>query len=121
MIVDANVVVSAALGRSLPLVLAIADRDETLLIPEQQMREARLVTATQVERRGHDPHAAFAWAEALLLEVPTELYEGYEIEARTRLGRGGQKDWPLLALALASGDEVWSNDVDLFGTGIVVL
>lgn len=47
-------------------------------------------------------------------------YVDLELEARGRLQPAGQKDWPLVALALASGDQVWSNDVDLFGTGIAV-
>lgn len=119
MIVDANVIVSASLGRSMPLVDALLAQGETLMVPEAQMREATLVTATLATRRHADPGAALGWTSALLT-IPADLYHAYEGEARDRLHRGGQKDWPLVALALASGEDIWSNDVDLFGTGIAV-
>jgi len=119
MIVDANVVVSASLGGSLPFVLSIIDAMGALMIPEHQMREARLVTATKAPNRGRDPMLAFRWAETTLLPIPASWYAGLEDDARARLWPAGQKDWPLVALALASGDAVWTNDTDLFGTGIV--
>lgn len=98
----------------------VADDGDLLLIPDAQMREARLVTTERAISRDLDPIAAFAWADAALLPIPSEMYGHHEVEARARLQPGGQKDWPLVALALASGEAIWSNDVDLFGTGIVV-
>ncbi|WP_174287026.1 PIN domain-containing protein [Sphingomonas bacterium] len=120
MIVDANVVISASLGQSRPLLQYLADRGHTLLIPFAQMREARLVTAAQAVKVGRDGADLFGWAEELLFTIPAEQYVGLEDEARGRLQRGGEKDWPLVALALASGDAIWSNDRDLFGVGVVV-
>lgn len=120
MIVDANVIVSASLGKSQPLVLSIAQRHGMLLIPEQQFREARLVTEARLATLGIDDATAFGWTENVVLPIPNDWYDDGEAEARARLRPAGQKDWPLIALALASGDAVWSNDDDLFGTGIVV-
>lgn len=119
MIVDANVVVSASLGRSLTLVMSIVENEGTLLVPEHQMREAKLVTTSHALRSGRDPAVLLGWIDTALVAVPADLYEGYEAEARARLQHSGQKDWPLVALALASREAVWSNDVDLFGTGVV--
>jgi len=120
MIVDANVIVSASLGRSQSLVWTVLDDHGLLMIPEAQHREARLVTASRAERLTLDPRHAFGWTGSVLSPIPHHIYDGFEAEARARLRPAGQKDWPLVALALASGDAVWSNDVDLFGTGIVV-
>lgn len=120
MIVDADPIVSACLGRSQPLFVALIAAGEDLYVPEHQMREAWLVTRREALRHGRDPDALLAWTQQALTPVPTEFYIGFEQEACDRLGEAGRKDWPLVALALASGEPVWSNDVDLFGTGIVV-
>jgi len=120
MIVDANPIVSACVGASKPLFQALIASGRDLFVPEHQLREARLVTVRLSESRKVDLQAALAWMDDTLIAVPDLAYAGYEDEARARLSSAGQKDWPLVALALASGDAVWSNDVDLFGTGIIV-
>jgi predicted nucleic acid-binding protein len=120
MIVDANVVVSALLGRSLPLLQAVLDRGIVLVTPEQQMREIALVTATRAAERGVDPAVALTWATRALLVIPSEFYGSSEAAARMRLSPAGQKDWPLVALAITSRDDIWSHDTHLFGAGIAV-
>lgn len=120
MIVDANPIVTACLGRSKSLVQALLAGGADLFMPAPQMRETRLVTTSQAIRRSLDPPSVLAWIQDAIIVVPPQVYGGHEAEARGRLQPGDQKDWPLIALALASGEEVWSNDVDLFGTGITV-
>ena len=120
MIVDANVVVSATLGRSHALLLAIFDHGIALWIPAHQFREVKLVVTRIALQRGLDHRKLLHWVDAIIIPIPVDLYAGFETDARARLGTGGQKDWPLLALALASGQEIWSNDVDLFGIGVAV-
>lgn len=120
MIVDANPIVSACLGKSQPLFDMLVAAGAELYVPEHQMREAWLVTDREARRRDRDSAALFAWTAGTLTTVPAEVYVAFEADARARLRSEPRKDWSLIALALASGEEVWSNDVDLFGTGIVV-
>lgn len=120
MIVDANPIVAACLGRSRPLFDALIANGADLFVPEHQMREARLITYRQAQTRGRDPRAVFTWTDQALSVVPGEVYLAFEAEARERLHTTNAKDWPLVALALTSGDDIWSNDVDLFGVGIAI-
>ncbi|PAX08732.1 PIN domain-containing protein [Sphingomonas lenta] len=120
MIVDANPIISACLGRSRPLFTALLGAGIDLFAPEQQMREAELIVAREGRSRGQDLTRLFGWVGQALSIVPNDIYSVFEGAARERLQPAGQKDWPLLALALATNDDVWSNDVDLFGTGIPV-
>jgi len=120
MIVDANPIVTACLGRSQYLFDSLIAEGEDLYVPEHQMREAWLITAREGRARGRDPDQIFSWTSRALMTIPAETYLAFEEEARGRLGSGGQRDWPLVALALASGDAIWTNDVDLFGIGIAV-
>lgn len=43
----------------------------------------------------------------------------FEEEAKRRIGLRDERDWPLLALALALDCPVWTEDNDFFGTGVV--
>ena len=116
LIVDANVLVSALLGRSLPLLADIRSRGIELLIPQHQFGESRLIVA----REGWSTDR-FAHVSATVLEVlPTEVYAAREADARDRLEPRGQPDWPVLAAALQLDDAIWSNDRDFFGVGVSV-
>lgn len=117
MIVDANILVSALLGRSMPLLIACAARGLELFVPSHQLTEARLVAA----KLAGVPRAFFEQTiSALVEELPVSDYLAQEDAARARLGEAGQPDWPLVAAALERDDEIWSNDRDLFGVGIAV-
>lgn len=118
MIVDANVMVSAALGRSFPLLAEARRRGLPLHAPVRQFLETRSVIdriagegqgTREVERLLHfvDP-------------IPEEMFAPHETAARQRLREGGQSDWPVVAAALATEMDVWSNDTDLFGTGVAI-
>lgn len=52
--------------------------------------------------------------------IATEEYDYLEPVAAERLREGGQSDWPVLAAAMAVESDIWSDDVDFFGTGVPV-
>jgi predicted nucleic acid-binding protein len=62
---------------------------------------------------------AFRVLEAFNI-VLVEEYESMRAHAEARLDAGGKKDWPLLAAALATDGEIWSDDRDFFGVGAPV-
>ncbi len=54
-----------------------------------------------------------AWQES-------EVFASFEGEARRRIGRRDQDDWPTVALALALNAPVWTQDKDFTGSGLVI-
>jgi predicted nucleic acid-binding protein len=50
--------------------------------------------------------------------VPQEAYASQADEARRRLRRRDESDWPYLALALTVDCPIWTEDQDFFGCGV---
>ena len=115
-VVDANIMVSALMGRSLPLIAALAER-AAVVTPAPQLAETRRILMRRelpaIDQRMAD---IMEIVEAL----PIFAYVHYEEQARERLHERGQSDWPVLASALALKAEIWSRDADLMGTGAAI-
>lgn len=120
LILDANVLVSAVVGRSDALIGATADRGVGLLVTEAQLGEARRVLVGKLGRPRLAVEAALVQLGAFVRTLEPEIYESSEAAARTRLHERAQPDWPTLAAAIALGADVWSNDRDFFGVGVAV-
>ena len=120
LIVDANVLLGAVLGRSLPFLAEIASRNAVLLVPARMMLEARGVAADKARVPLADALERLAVAEAMITVLDEAHYAHLEERARGRLEGAGLKDWPLLAAAMALEAPIWTNDRDLFGTGVAV-
>jgi len=117
LVVDANIMASALMGTTLPLLAYQAARGIVLAAPIPQLAETRKV----LHRR--DVSHIDERMEALLEIVePLELilFGGMEEKARERLQPRGQVDWPVLAAAMAVGADIWSHDRDFFGVGVPV-
>lgn len=115
-VVDANIMASALLGRSFPLLTDIASR-AYLVAPVAQFVEVRKVLAREAI---DDPEFGIARLAEVVDSLEPDLFSPFEERARERLGPRGQPDWPVLAAALALGGTIWSRDPDLFGTGVGV-
>jgi hypothetical protein len=50
--------------------------------------------------------------------VQTDVYAPFEAEARRRLIRRDEEDWPYVALALSMNCPIWTEDRDFFGSGV---
>ena len=50
--------------------------------------------------------------------VPLEAYSAFETAARQRLKRRDEKDWPILAAALALDCPIWTEGTDCFGSSL---
>jgi predicted nucleic acid-binding protein len=120
LIVDANILLGAVLGKSLPLLAEIASRDSALLVPARMMVEARTVVADRQRTKAAGAFDRLLRAEAMVTILEPAHYEQHEARARERLYGEGRKDWPLLAAALALDAPIWSNDKHLWGTGVAV-
>ena len=121
LVVDANILVRAVLGKRVREVFEAYAGDVTFFVPESAYAEAEEHLAELVVKRGGDPEKALALLHSLgrLVElIGREVYGKFEVEARERLARRDPEDWPMLAAALALGCPIWTEDTDFFGCGV---
>lgn len=117
LVVDANIMASALMGTTLPLLAAQAARGIVLAAPLPQLEETRAV----LRRRGApDPEGRMAALLEIVEPLDPILFEAFEGQARERLEAHGQPDWPVLAAAMALGGAIWSHDKDFLGVGVPV-
>ncbi len=119
LVVDANIIVSAILGKRNPVGDVLA-REVVLLACEAQVDEAarmiaRIIAIGADEGRQLVSHVIDDMVIVLMTEIAP-----FESVARQRLGRRGQPDWPVLATAMTFDAHIWSNDRDFFGVGLPV-
>jgi predicted nucleic acid-binding protein len=125
LVLDANILVRAVLGRRvLPLLETYSNR-VAFLAPAVAFADARAHLPEILRRRGVPTESTAQLLEdalgrllLLVTEVPPEAYSALEAEARRRLAQRDQSDWPFLALALQLGCPIWTEDQDFFGSGV---
>ena len=120
LIVDANVMVGAALGRSMPLFIDLLERDVEVLAPLPMLREAKARIDRDASLIEGEADRRLAELLELVIVLPLEAFAAHEQAARERLEPHSQSDWPLLAAAMALEAGIWTADRDLFGTGVAV-
>lgn len=120
-VLDANILVAAVLGRQVPRVLAAAQaRGVALAVTERQILEAAHVLVGKIGLTASEARAGLEAVTALITPLGTEFFAAAETPARDRLHARAQSDWPVLAAALAAGGGIWSHDRDFFGVGVPV-
>jgi predicted nucleic acid-binding protein len=121
LVVDANILVRAVLGRRARGVLEAYCGTVTFWVPESAYAEAEENLPTLVIRRGGDPEKALTLLHSLrgLMEpIGIDVYGNFEAVARERLNQRDPDDWPILAAALAISCPIWTEDTDFFGCGV---
>lgn len=121
LIVDANILVRAVLGRRVRHVIETYCEEVSFFVPEAAYAEAEDHLSGVVVKRGGDPEKALSFLRALrsLVElIGRDVYGEFEAEARERLGQRDPEDWPILAAALALRCPIWTEDTDFFGCGV---
>jgi predicted nucleic acid-binding protein len=126
LVIDTTVIVGELLraeGRA-----RLADERLDLFLPEEMWDEVQVELPRRVDafarHRGIDSalaeelkSACFEAIEHNVDVVDRPVYVTVEDEARSRSQRD-QNDWPLVACALVLDAGVWTNDKDMFGTGV---
>jgi predicted nucleic acid-binding protein len=121
LIVDANILVRAVLGRRVREVIETYAGQASFFAPEVAYDEAEEHVPALVIKRGGDPDKALKFLRSLrgLVElIGSEIYGDFEDQARERLGDRDPDDWPILASALAIRCPIWTEDTDFFGCGV---
>jgi predicted nucleic acid-binding protein len=123
-VLDANILIRAALGRRvLSLIERYADRVR-FLAPDEAFADARAYVPEILVQRSIPEEASAPFLDILerlsllVTSMPTEAYADLEAEARLRLKGRDEEDWPFVALALKLGCPVWTEDEDFFGSGV---
>ena len=106
LVIDANILVRAVLGRRVREVIETYAGQVSFFVPEVAYAEAGEHLPVLVGKHGGDPVKALRFLRSLigLVElIGSEVYGDFERDARERLGERDPDDWPILASALAIG------------------
>jgi predicted nucleic acid-binding protein len=115
LVVDANILVRAVLGKRVREVIETYSGDVLFFVPQSAYAEAEEHLAALVAKHGGDPEKALSLLQTLsrLVEIiGREVYGEFEAEARERLALRDPDDWPMLACALALRCPIWTEDTD---------
>ncbi len=121
LVVDANILVRAVLGKRVREVIESHAESVSFFVPEVAYSEAEEHVATLVIKHGGDPEKALSFLRSLrslMVLIGNDIYGEFENEARQRLVARDPEDWPILASALALGCPIWTEDTDFFGCGV---
>jgi predicted nucleic acid-binding protein len=121
LVVDANILVRAVLGKRVRAVIEAHAEYASFFVLEAAYREAEEHLPTLVVKHRGDPEKALSLLRCLrnlMVPIGTDVYGEFETEARQRLAKRDPEDWPILASALAIGCPIWTEDMDFFGCGV---
>ena len=121
LVLDANILVRAAIGMRVRTLLAKYGGRADFWAPDTAFQEAREHLPGVFQRRGIPSGPAMSYLDVLskiVRTVESDTYGQFEAVARERLARRDEDDWPVLASALALDCPIWTEDTDLFGCGI---
>lgn len=124
LVLDANILIRAVLGRRVREVLELyAPRGIRFYAPDAAYADAQRYLPALLAKRGKsdtDLAATLEYLRCLIEPVDSDLYQLHQEDARERLRGRDEEDWPVLASALALGCAIWTEDTDFFGTGAAV-
>lgn len=121
LILDANILMRAVLGKGTRALLAKYGELVDLIAPDVAFEDARRRLPEVIHRRnlrGQPFMEYFEGLPSIIQTVEFEVYAEFESIARQRLARRDEDDWPILAAALALNFPIWTEDTDFFGCGV---
>lgn len=119
LVVDANIAVSAIVGRKDPIG-AMVRAGATLFMPEPQALEAARILQRKFFFSEAEAFAALDDLFGGLQIIALDAIEPSHAVAASRLESRAQPDWPVLAAAIGLDAHIWSHDRDFFGVGVAV-
>ena len=121
LVLDANIVLRAVLGRRARTLIERYGERITMLTPASCLAEVNDYLPALCRKRAWDLAPSQGLLQALLGTIQTvelSLLGDFEAEARQRIATRDPDDWPVVALALAIDSPVWTEDADFFGAGV---
>ena len=121
LVLDANILISAVLGRRVSQLLNDFEDSVSFFSPDLCFEEVRRNLVSLSAKRGFDARVLLTTFEQTCLIVQgidARLYEAHEAAAKERIAARDVSDWPLVATALLLNCPIWTEDRDFFGSGI---
>ncbi len=118
---DANILVRAVLGKRVRELIEQYGPEVAFFVPELAFEEAERHLPTIAAKRDRDPEALLESLDRLRAVVETvdeDVITPLRNTALARIGSRDPMDWPVVAVALALGCPVWTEDQDFFGAGV---
>ncbi len=117
---DANVVLSALIGGRARLVIS-SPAGPHCVAAQEVAEEVAEHLPRLAARRKLDLALLLATLQVMPVEwLPASAYESHRYEAEQRMAGRDPDDWPTVALALARGCPIWSQDKDMEDSGLRV-
>lgn len=122
-VLDANVLMRAVLGRKVAGLLRAIAPQITFLAPDAAFDDVREHLAAVLAKRGESVALQpaldkLAALQAAVQPIDQAEYETMKSAALARIGPRDPDDWPVLACALLLNCPIWTEDRDFFGTGV---
>ena len=121
LVLDANILMRAVLGRRVRELLERYEDTAAFYSPDVCFEDARYYLSQVLEKRGLNVESGLAILEQirqLVVPVDPSLYSDYERLARERIEIRDPDDWPVVAVAMMLDLPIWTEDQDLFGSGV---
>jgi predicted nucleic acid-binding protein len=121
LVLDANILMRAVLGRRVRELLETYEDAATFYSPDVCFADARRYLEKELQKRGRDTATGLAALDKLsgtVQVVDRILYGDFEQLARERIEIRDPDDWPVVAVALLLDLPIWTEDQDLFGSGV---
>jgi predicted nucleic acid-binding protein len=121
LVVDANILMRAVLGKRTRTLLAKYGQKVEFLAPQVAIEEAMERLPLVIKRRNLQPEPFMTYFDSLaqiIKIVEVETYSPFAVIARQRMANRDEDDWPILAAALALRCPIWTEDTDFFGCGV---
>lgn len=121
LVLDANILMRAVLGHRVRELLERHEDSAAFYSPDVCFEDALYYLSQVLKKRGLDTEsglAIFQQISQLVMPVDRSLYGDYEPLARERIEVRDPDDWPVVAVALMLDLPIWTEDQDLFGSGV---
>lgn len=121
LVLDANILIRAVLGSRVLGLLRKYAGQVAFMAPDAALQEAREHLPGILAARKIPVAPAMETLDLLMRSdqtVEVETYASFEAVARERIDKRDEDDWPVLAVALALGCPIWTEDTDFFGRGV---
>ncbi|WP_066549351.1 MULTISPECIES: PIN domain-containing protein [unclassified Sphingomonas] len=120
LVLDANIMISALIGRSFPLLINLVENEVLLFAAAHQLAETRHRVSALSKMPGDWVDAQMRRLNEVVIALHPALLDKHREVATSRLGPRGEPDWPILAACYETRGAAWSHDKDLFGSGVAV-
>lgn len=121
LVIDANILIRAVLGQRVRGLIANATDQVAFYVAETNYEEAKHYLAQLAPTRGIDEaiwRSGLDTIMAAIQLVGQEELALVETEAKARIARRDERDWPAVAAAILLNCPVWTEDSDFFGAGV---